>query len=424
MIRRYLEQLGGNRTVMAVSIARLGDAIGNSILFIVIPIYVAKLPADIFKLPETVKVGILIATFGLITALLQPFMGAFSDWVGKRKIFILGGLILMFISSLGFIFAVQFFDLLILRFIQAIGVALTVPAAVALLASSSKKHSRGGSMGIYTTFRMLGLAIGPLLGGFVYERKGFNVAFIVGAGFILVGVLLVQFWVKDLPSEKPQKQKNPQKPFRIFDTSILSPGLLGAGLASLVMAASFSMITTLENQFNARLSQTAFAFGLAFSSLTISRMITQIPLGRWSDIIGRKPLIITGLIFMMPATIILGYVTSTLQLSLARIVQGMASACVAAPAFAVAADLSSGGNVGRKMSIITVSFGLGIGLGPLLSGILAVHSFQLPFLVIGSLNLLAAVFVWIFLPETAPQKTGDAEPSQYLKTNREFRESE
>ncbi len=41
---RMTETLGVNRTVLALSIARMGDAVGNSILSILIPLYIVKLP--------------------------------------------------------------------------------------------------------------------------------------------------------------------------------------------------------------------------------------------------------------------------------------------------------------------------------------------------------------------------------------------
>ncbi len=402
--RKFIEKNGGNRTVLALSIARLGDAVGNSIVFVVIPLYVAQLPSPLFGLSETIRVGILISLFGVVTAFLQPLMGAVSDYVGRRKIFIQAGLLLMAGSSLGYVIASRYTQLLIFRSLQGLGVAITVPAAVALLATSSQRQTRGGSMGIYTAFRMAGLGVGPLLGGFVYDRYGFNVTFYLGAGFILIGIILVQLWVKDLPETNDQKEKKQKRSFQILNIGLLSKGILGASFASLVMAGAFSMITTLEQQFNQRLSQTALGFGLAISALTISRLIFQIPLGRWSDQIGRKPLIIAGLLLMAPATVLLGFVGSTLQLTAARVLQGIASAGIAAPAFAVAADLAKKGGEGQQMSFITVGFGLGIGFGPLMTGLLAVYFFKLPFIVMGGLCLLAAWVVFRYVPETVSKQ--------------------
>jgi MFS family permease len=399
---KKLEGIGANRVVIALSAARLGDAVGNSILFIVIPLYVAKLPAPWFPLPETVRVGLLIALYGLVNAVLQPFSGALLDRIRRHKAFIQAGLVIMVLATLGFVLVSRFTDLLLLRTLQGVGVALTVPAALALMVSASKKETRGGSMGIYTTSRMLGLGIGPLIGGFLYDRYGFNAAFFTGAAFIILAIILVQIWVHDLPAPIPQQNK-PVK-FQIIDPKLLSAGILGAAFATFVMASGFSMMSTLEEQFNARLNMSAFLFGIAFSVLLYSRLIFQVPLGRLSDIIGRKPLIIGGLILMAPTTALLGYMTSFLSLSGMRFLQGIGSAAVAAPAFAVAADLAQTGGEGRQMSIITMGFGLGVAVGPLLAGILAVSSFQLPFVVIGLSTLVGAWVVYRYVPETVQYK--------------------
>jgi MFS family permease len=152
------------------------------------------------------------------------------------------------------------------------------------------------------------------------------------------------------------------------------------------------MITPLERQFNERLHQTAFAFSLAFSAVMVSRFIFQIPAGKLSDRLGRKPVIIAGLIAMAPFTALLAAAGSTNQLVLYRLIQGIGSAGVAAPAFALAADLTTAGGQGRQMSITTMGFSLGIALGPLLSGVLSSVFFELPFLV-GALILIAVAWV-------------------------------
>jgi MFS family permease len=165
LIKRVADEVGANRVVLALSMARLGDAIGNSVLFIVIPLYVAKLPAPWFPFPESVRVGILISLYGLVNSIFQPAMGALSDELGRRKPLIQAGLVLMGASTLAFVFAGRFGELLALRSLQGLGVALTVPASLALMATATQKQTRGGSMGIYSTMRMLGFAIGPLMGG-------------------------------------------------------------------------------------------------------------------------------------------------------------------------------------------------------------------------------------------------------------------
>lgn len=402
---RLADNIGANRTVLALSAARLGDAVGNSILFVVIPLYVAKLPAPWLPLPETVLVGLLIALYGLMNAILQPAVGAWIDRASRRKPFIQAGLVLMAGGTLAFLIANRFTALLLIRGLQGIGVALTIPASLALMASATEKRTRGGSMGVYTSMRMVGLAIGPLLGGFLYDHVGFDAAFFTGAAFIFLGLILVHFWVHEVPDGRRARAAGA---FRLLDRELLTAGIIGLSIATFLMASSFSMMSSLEEQFNQRLGQGAFGFGLAFSALMVSRLLAQVPLGWLSDRIGRKPLIIGGLILMAPATMLLGVAGTTLQLTGFRLFQGVASAAIAAPAFAMAADLARSGSEGRQLSIVTTGFGLGIALGPLIAGVLATVVFELPFIIGGVLTIMGAWIVYRYVPETVHRSESGA----------------
>lgn len=389
--------IGLNRTVLALSMARMADAIGNSVLFIVIPLYVVKMPSPWFPWPDSVRAGLLISIYGLVSAFLQPFTSALCDRFGHRKPFIQGGLILMGASTFSFIFASQFAFLLLLRVTQGMGVALTIPASMALMASASEKETRGGSMGFYSTARMGGFAVGPLMGGFLYEHFGFDMAFYGGAFFIFLAMIMVRFMVKELPIVPPPREG---KPFRFIDRALVDPGIFAAGFATFMMAAAFSMMTPLETQFNARLHETALEFSMAFSALIIGRLLLQIPLGRLSDLYGRKPFIMGGLTLLALTTPLIGLSGSTSQLIWLRAVQGVASAAISAPAFALAADLTRTGGEARQMSVITMGFGLGLALGPLLAGLLSTYSFELPFASFGALLLVSAWIVFRKVNET------------------------
>jgi MFS family permease len=289
--------------------------------------------------------------------------------------------------------------------VQGIGVALTIPASLALMATATLPETRGGSMGVYSAMRMVGFAIGPLIGGLLYDASGSNMAFVIGTIMILIGVLMVQVWVNEAPQKVGASIKSSAKRGqRLFDRQLLTIGLIGAAFASFIMSVDFSMLSALETQVNDKLNETALGFGVAFSALIVSRLISQIPLGRLSDRVGRKPLIILGLILIAPVTALLGVVVTTLQFTWLRIFQGIASAAIAAPAFALAADLSKAGGEGLQMSIITMGFGLGIAAGPLMAGVLGVWSYELPFLVAGVVSLIGAWVVLRFVPETVGRR--------------------
>ena len=179
---RIGQYLGINRGVLALSIARLADALGNSILFIVIPLYVACLPHPAFKVPVPILVGILISIYGLVNSLLQPLTGALCDRFGKHKRFIQIGLGMVGAATLCYVFANRYLDLLVLRTVQGVGLALTVPASMALMSVITKQETRASSMGVYSTLRMIGFAAGPVIGGFLQVHFGFNAAFCFSGG--------------------------------------------------------------------------------------------------------------------------------------------------------------------------------------------------------------------------------------------------
>jgi MFS family permease len=168
------------------------------------------------------------------------------------------------------------------------------------------------------------------------------------------------------------------------------------------------MMATLEPEFIQRLDSNAFGFGVAFSALMITRLILQVPFGWLSDRVGRKPLVVGGLVLMAPATVLLGLAGSMFELSAYRVFQGLASAAIAAPAFALAADLSTAGGEGRQMSIVTLGFGLGLAAGPLLAGLLGAIGFELPFILGGLLSLVGAWIVLRHVPETVSRDHAEA----------------
>ena len=393
------DRLGANRTVLALSLARLGDGVGNSLLLIALPLYVAEVAAD-STWSRSVLVGILVSLFGLANVAAQPVAATLVDRLGHRKRWIQAGLVVMGVGTAAFLFARSYPALLGIRAFQAVGFALTLPASMALITATTERRNRGGAMGVFATFRMLGFAVGPLLGGWLHVAHGFDAVFLVGAATILSATFFVEAWVEEPGREAEVSGEETSRRYRFFDPELMTGDIVSLGVATLVMAAAISMMTTLENEFNARLDQTALAFGVAFSALTVTRLVFQVPLGSLSDRIGRKPLVIAGLVLLAPATAWLGVVETTLELTGARLVQGLATAAIASPAFALAGDLSSEHGVGRQLSVLTMGFALGLAVGPLLAGLLAVVDFRLPFLVGGATTLAAAVLVGARVEDT------------------------
>lgn len=404
------ELFGTDRRIIALGVARMADAMGNSFLIVVLPLYIAsgQVSGSFFGFSESLITGIVLGLFGLVTSFCQPFAGRLSDRVGKRRLFVILGLILFTFANFSYVFADTYLSLLIIRTAQGVAAALTITASIALVSELSFIDSRGGNMGVYNSFRLVGFGIGPLASGALVEAgpymlpgvgeiNGFVAAFIVAAGAALVSTILVALLVRDPEKTQPNTEQiairiKSQVPGYFFDP------IFALGLATFIMSTGFALLTSIEPEINRRLSQGPFLFSVEFSTLVGALALTQPLIGKASDLYGRKVFIVAGLIALAPITLAEGLVIEPWQMILARALQGISAAMVFAPALALAGDLAEDGQTGAQLSVLTVSFGLGISFGAVISGYAIRFGFVVPFAIGAVLALLGAVLVQTQVP--------------------------
>jgi MFS family permease len=137
--------------------------------------------------------------------------------------------------------------------------------------------------------------------------------------------------------------------------------------------------------------------GLAVGAYGLAQAIMQIPFGTWSDRIGRKPLIVVGLVLHIAGSALGAVAGSAWAIIVARIVQGFGA--VSGPVMALLADLTRPASRTRAMLIIGMSIGasfvLSLVAGPLLAGAIGVSGV---FVLIGVLGALALAIVLFALP--------------------------
>ena len=170
------------------------------------------------------------------------------------------------------------------------------------------------------------------------------------------------------------------------------------------MATAIALFATIQPQVNARLDQGATWFGLQFAAFIIAQIVLQTPIGRACDRYGRRPFIVGGMAFLIPTTLVQGFVTTSEVMFVARLAQGIAGAMVFAPALALAGDLAGEGESGSKLSVLTMAFGFGIAVGPLASGALIGYGFQHPFAFGTVLAAIGTVLVYTQIEETLERR--------------------
>ncbi len=397
--------LGIDRRVLALAFARMADAMGNSFLIIVLPLYVASetVTGRLFGIPTSLVIGVVLALFGIASSIAQPMAGRLSDLLGRRKVFVLGGLLVFSVSNLAFAWTTQYWELFVLRVIQGSAAAFTITASIALVNEGSDAASRGRHMGVYNSFRLVGFGAGPLLASTLLEMgpfrvpggielTGFEVTFGVAAGAALLSAGMVAVLVQDPEETAPTSRR---LAVQVWDEARgrLDP-IFALGLATLVMAACFALLSAIEPEVNARLGQGPFLFSVEFVALIAALAALQPFVGRASDDWGRRPFIILGLVGLVPTTLGQGLVGAPWEMIGMRVLQGGAGAMVFAPALALAGDYTEKGQSGAQLSVLTVSFGLGIAAGQLTAGFFVQYGFVVPFTVGAGLAVGAALLVY------------------------------
>ena len=141
--------------------------------------------------------------------------------------------------------------------------------------------------------------------------------------------------------------------------------------------------------------------------------------GRWSDRIGRRPLVLIGITGYVIAQVFFGLATSLPLLYAARILGGVLSSATLPVAAAYVADMTSDEERGRGMAWLGTAGSLGVVVGPALGGVLArrdlhfnvryghlmADSFSIPFFTAAALGVITLLIATRWLKESLPSPT-------------------
>ena len=148
--------------------------------------------------------------------------------------------------------------------------------------------------------------------------------------------------------------------------------------------------------------------GLLIASYAFCQLISGPILGRLSDSIGRKPVLLASQIGTCAAFLIIGLSNSLWMLFVGRIIDGLTAGNLSI-AQAYISDVTRPENRTRAFALIGIAFGSGFLIGPAISGIMA-HRFGYasPAFAAAGLSLLSIILTATLLPRNPirPQEDG------------------
>jgi DHA1 family tetracycline resistance protein-like MFS transporter len=167
----------------------------------------------------------------------------------------------------------------------------------------------------------------------------------------------------------------------------------------------FGMILPILPFYGQKFGASDLQVGLLFASYSLAQLLFAPPLGRLSDRIGRRPVLVTSIAGSVLAYLLLAFAPNLWVLILARGLSGIAASNYSI-AQAYLADVSKPEERSKAMGLIGAAFGLGFVLGPAFGGTLAhfggAHGDRSVALAAAGLAVVNFLFALVWLPESLP----------------------
>ncbi len=175
-------------------------------------------------------------------------------------------------------------------------------------------------------------------------------------------------------------------------------------VSAATVVGSSSAATPLYRLYQESMHLTPLMITMVFAVYAISLLAALLTVGGLSDYVGRKPVILGGLLVNAAAMVLFSYATDVSHLILARAVQGL---CVGASTTTLgAAILDSDRKRGPLLNSVSAFIGLMVGaLGAGLLVTFAPDPFHLVYEVLFAITAVLIVLLW-FMPETVSRKRG------------------
>jgi MFS family permease len=372
--------------------ANVVAALGYGVVSPVLPVYARTFGVSMDA------VTFAITLFSVMRLFFAPPSGLLVQRLGERPVYV-SGLLIVAVSTGMCAFVQNYWELLVFRAIGGIGSTMFFISALGLMIRISPPDARGRVAGLFATSFLVGMVGGPLLGSLT-AGFGLRAPFFVYGMAMLLTAVVVFYSLRRSTLSAPAEQVHTEVTMRAalshraYRSALVSNFATGWSVYGLRMAVVPLFISDVMGR-GPRMT------GLVLAVFAVGNLIVVMPSGYLSDRIGRRSLLIGGLLACGVATIGLGVSGSLPIFLIAAGVAGAASGVYGSPQQAAIADiLGNSARAGTPVAAFQMMADFGAILGAMAVAQIAEHfSFAWGFTVSGAIMLAAAV-VWMFAPET------------------------
>nr|WP_231706267.1 MFS transporter [Arthrobacter sp. zg-Y40] len=309
--------------------------------------------------------GFASGSFVIGALLARVFAGKFLDFVGRRRLLIVS-LAVFVVAALLYIPADSLALLLTVRIIHgaAFGAASTsLSASVMGLIPINRRGEGTGYFGISTT---LATAVGPFLAVMLVDSVSYRALFLVTTA--CAAVALVLSLVLRLPERTPTLEEQKNK-WRMHLTDIIDPGALSIASVMFIAGAAYAGVLSFLNSY-AQSEGLVLGASLFFVVYAAVVLVSRLFVGRIQDRHGDNAVIYPTLVSFAAGLALLAYAPNNAVLAVAGIFLGFGFGALMPCAQAIAVSMAPAHRIGLATSTFFILMDAGIGVGPLLLGML------------------------------------------------------
>ena len=397
------------KAFVVLLISLFSSFVGVALVTPFLPLYATDMGAS------GVWLGLIFSSFTITRAVVMPFIGPLSDRKG-RKLFLCIGLGGYTVLSFFYVLATTPYYLVIIRAVQGATAGMVIPMARAYIGDLCPKGEEGKWHGYANGAFFGGFAAGPIMGGLIGEWYGMNASFYAMGGLSLLSLLLTLFF---LPEMEPQQVAGRSKSFKgLFQQASTSSMMQGLTSFRAVLGLARGCLTTFLPVLAASsLGIGTGAIGILVTAHNIPRAAVQPFFGKLADRFNRRTLVIIGAIFIIIFFSLIPGQYNYWQLLVLVILGGVVFGMPLSPLAALYTEQGRTFGMGTAMSLEMLAMAIGMGIGPIVGGLVAdalnvgsVFYFSAGALLVGSFLFFMLTRGYKFNTAIAAQKASDIQP--------------
>jgi len=212
-------------------------------------IYMPTLPVYLLsKTGSLARVGTVLAMYGLWQAVVRLPLGLLVDVVGRRKLFILGGIALAGLGSLTLCWAGGYAGLLAGRSLVGISMGTWV-LQVVVFSAFYAPHEAVRAGAVLTLVSSLAKLLGTSLTGYLNTLGGYSLAFLFSAS--VIGLAMVSLAPVSVPIPAVEEQKTTFLRDLLKNKTVIYPSLLAIVNQFINFSVTFGFLPMLAGQMGA-----------------------------------------------------------------------------------------------------------------------------------------------------------------------------